>query len=54
MGIAIAIYHATTKPLRRSAGRSAVAAAAYRAGVKLEDHRTAMVFDFTRRSGVVA
>lgn len=50
----IAIYHATTKPLSRSAGRSAVAAAAYRAGVKLEDHRTAMVFDFTRRSGVVA
>jgi ATP-dependent exoDNAse (exonuclease V) alpha subunit len=31
-----------------------VAASAYRAGVKLEDHRTAMVFDFTRRSGVVA
>jgi len=30
-----------------------VAAAAYRAGVKLEDHRTAMVFDFTRRGGVV-
>ena len=30
-----------------------MAAAAYRAGVKLEDHRTAMVFDFTRRSGVV-
>lgn len=31
-----------------------MAAAAYRAGVKLEDHRTAMVFDFTRRSGVMA
>jgi hypothetical protein len=30
-----------------------VAAAAYRAGVKLEDLRTAQVFDFTRRSGVV-
>jgi hypothetical protein len=30
-----------------------VAAAAYRAGAKLEDHRTAMVFDFTRRSGVI-
>lgn len=50
---AVAIYHATTKPLGRSAGRSSVAAAAYRAGVKLEDHRTVMVFDFTRRSGVV-
>ncbi|GLQ89589.1 hypothetical protein GCM10007898_31640 [Dyella flagellata] len=31
-----------------------MAAAAYRAGVKLEDQRTAQVFDFTRRSGVVA
>ena len=51
---AIAIFHATTKPLGRSTGRSSVAAAAYRAGVKLEDRRTAMVFDFTRRSGVVA
>lgn len=30
-----------------------MAAAAYRAGVKLEDLRTAQVFDFTRRSGVV-
>jgi len=50
----IAIFHATTKPLSRSAGRSSVAAAAYRAGVKLEDHRTAMVFDFTRRSGVMS
>jgi hypothetical protein len=30
-----------------------VAAAAYRAGVKLEDLRIAQVFDFTRRSGVV-
>jgi hypothetical protein len=50
---AIAIYHATTKPLSRSTGRSSVAAAAYRAGVKLEDLRTGQVFDFTRRSGVV-
>ncbi len=30
-----------------------MAASAYRAGVKLEDLRTAQVFDFTRRSGVV-
>jgi hypothetical protein len=52
--VAIAIYHAATKPLSRSTGRSSVAAAAYRAGVKLEDLRTAQVFDFTRRSGVVA
>lgn len=50
---AIAIYHATTKPLSRSAGRSSVAAAAYRAGVALVDARTGMAHDFTRRAGVV-
>ena len=50
---AIAIYHATTKPLSRNAGRSSVAAAAYRSGVKIEDLRTAQIFDFTRRGGVV-
>lgn len=51
---AIAIYHATTKPLSRSAGCSSVAAAAYRAGVALVDARTGMTHDFTRRSGVAA
>lgn len=51
---AIAVYHATTKPLSRSTGRSSVAAAAYRAGVALVDARTGMTHDFTRRSGVVA
>ncbi len=41
------------KPLSRSDGRSAVAAAAYRAGVRLEDTRTGLVHDYSRRSGVV-
>jgi len=50
---AIAIYHASTKPLSRSAGRSAVAAAAYRAGEKLIDERTGLCHDYTRRDGVV-
>nr|WP_275586763.1 MobQ family relaxase [Dyella kyungheensis] len=53
-GQPIAIFHASTKPLSRSAGRSSVAAAAYRAGVVLIDRRTGVIHDYTRRSGVVA
>jgi hypothetical protein len=48
----MAIYHASTKPIARSDGRSAVAAAAYRAGVELVDARTGLVHDYTRKSGV--
>lgn len=51
---AIAIYHATTKPIARSAGRSAVAAAAYRSGSELVDERTGLVHDYTRKGGVVS
>lgn len=50
----MAIYHASTKPIARSAGRSAVAAAAYRAGAELVDHRTGLVHDYTRKGGVVS
>ena len=42
------------KSLSRSDGRSAVAASAYRAGVRLTDERTGLVHDFSRRSGVVS
>ena len=49
----MAIYHASTKPIARSAGRSAVAAAAYRAGVELVDARTGLVHDYTRKGGVL-
>ncbi len=48
----MAIYHASTKPIARSAGRSAVAAAAYRAGTELVDVRTGLVHDYTRKGGV--
>lgn len=48
----MAIYHASTKPIARSAGRSAVAAAAYRAGAELVDARTGLVHDYTRKGGV--
>jgi hypothetical protein len=50
----VAIYHCTTKPIARSAGRSAVAAAAYRSGSELVDERTGLVHDYTRKGGVVS
>jgi Ti-type conjugative transfer relaxase TraA len=48
----MAIYHLSMKPLTRASGRSAVAAAAYRAAECLENERDGLVHDFTRRSGV--
>ncbi len=49
----MAIYHCTTKPISRSAGRSAVAAAAYRAGESITDERTGKTHDYTKRHGVL-
>jgi hypothetical protein len=49
----VAIYHCSTKPLARSSGRSAVAAAAYRSGESLVDERQGLEHDYTRRSGVL-
>ncbi len=48
----MAIYHLAMKPIARSSGRSAVAAAAYRASQKLTNERDGLTHDFTRRSGV--
>lgn len=48
----MAIYHLSVKPVQRSKGRSATAAAAYRAGVCLKDERTGEVHDYTRKQGV--
>ncbi len=48
----MAIYHLSVKPVSRSGGRSAVAAAAYRTAERLENARDGLVHDFTRRSGV--
>ncbi len=48
----MAIYHLSVKPVQRSKGRSAPAAAAYRAGVRLRDARTDEVHDYRRRRGV--
>lgn len=49
----MAIFHLATKPVRRGTGRSAVAAAAYRAGTRLESEREGITHDFRRRGGVV-
>lgn len=48
----MAIYHLSMKPISRASGRSAVAAAAYRAADRLENARDGMVHDFTRKGGV--
>src|SRR5476649_2771794 len=48
----MAIYHLSVKAVSRSAGRSATAAAAYRAGCEIVDQRTGEIHDYTRKGGV--
>jgi ATP-dependent exoDNAse (exonuclease V) alpha subunit len=48
----MAIYHLSIKTVGRSRGRSATAAAAYRAGEKVVDQTSGEVFDYTRKRGV--
>jgi Ti-type conjugative transfer relaxase TraA len=48
----LAIYHLSMKPISRASGRSAVAAAAYRAGESLTNERDGLTHDFSRRVGV--
>jgi Ti-type conjugative transfer relaxase TraA len=49
----VAIYHLSAKVISRADGRSAVAAAAYRAGEELHDERLGRPHDFTHKAGVV-
>jgi len=49
----MAIYHLSVKVISRSAGRSAVAAAAYRCAGRLHDERIDRTHDFTNKGGVV-
>jgi Ti-type conjugative transfer relaxase TraA len=49
----MAIYHLSVKIISRSAGRSAVAAAAYRSAGRLHDERIDRTHDFTNKGGVV-
>lgn len=51
-GNPVAIFHLSVKTVSRSAGRSATAAAAYRAGVEITDERTGEIHDYTRKGGV--
>ena len=49
----MAIYHCSVKIGGRSSGKSAVASAAYRSGQKLEDKEQGLIFDYTKKSGIV-
>lgn len=48
----MAIYHLSVKPVARSAGRSATAASAYRAGVAIACEREGRLHDYTRKQGI--
>lgn len=48
----MAIYRFSSQIIKRSEGRSATAAAAYRAAEKIYDRTTGEVFDYTRKRGV--
>jgi hypothetical protein len=49
----VAIYHLSVKTISRSQGRSATAAAAYRAGIEIVDERTGEIYDYTKKGGVL-
>jgi uncharacterized protein YoxC len=50
----MAIFHHTIQIISRSKnGKSAVAAAAYRAGEKIKNERDGMIHDYTRKGGIV-
>ena len=48
----MAIYHLSVKTISRSVGRSATAAAAYRAGVEIRDERSGQIHNYTRKGGI--
>ena len=50
----MAIYHATVKSFSRGKGQSSTAAAAYRAGITIDDELTGARHDYTRRRGVAS
>lgn len=49
----MAMFHLSTKPMSRKSGRSATASSAYRSGSKIEDKRTGLTHDYTKKQGVV-
>jgi hypothetical protein len=48
----MAIYHHSASVVKRSSGKSAVAAAGYRAGEKILDKRTGITHDYTKKTEV--
>ena len=52
MPVTASWYHLSVKAIGRSAGRSVVAAAAYRLGERLHDEELGQTHDYTRRGGV--
>ena len=48
----MAIYHLSAKLISRKSGRSATAAAAYRAAERIDDRRTGEIHDYTQKRGV--
>lgn len=48
----MALFSWSMQIIKRSSGRSSVAAAAYRSGERLYDERTATIHDYSRRGGV--
>jgi hypothetical protein len=48
----MAIYHHSASVVKRSSGKSAVAAAGYRAGEKILDKRTGITHDYTKKTGI--
>ncbi|MEO7326547.1 MAG: MobQ family relaxase [Dokdonella sp.] len=48
----MAIFHLAATVIKRSEGRSATAAAAYRSGSRIQDFRTGAVHDYSRRRGI--
>lgn len=49
----MAIYHCSIKNISRSKGKSAVAAAAYRAAEKIKDDETGLTHNYTKKSEVI-
>src|SRR5579862_9770502 len=48
----MAVFHLDIRPIKRSAGDKATAAAAYRAGERIKDERTGDLYDHSRRKDV--
>ena len=48
----MAMYHFQVQVISRGKGKSSVAAAAYRSGEKLEDKRTELIHNYTKKQGV--